>query len=375
MDYGFSSVMIALIASNSILVILSLLLLEKKVFVSVGYRMILFGVGIAVLRMIIPLEFPFCHTMYFPQKVSYILSNFQKPFFLIGRYELSLWDFFQGIWFGGIIIVGLHMVGHYKGFRRYVLTYGKDITFVQGIQNGLKPIFEEKRKIESLRVYQVELINSPMIVGLFHPMILIPENMDIDSIEMRYVLKHEMNHYFYHDLWKKMFVNIVAVIYWWNPVCYLLKRQINILLEMYNDDKIVNGNESEKEKYLMCLLHLSKLSVDTTRPPQSGLHIYESKSILLKRFELLTSPKTYFHKGLLNGCLLLLMGSIYISSYCFTLESSYYPSELDNESFAPNVENSYFVEKGDGTYDLYYKGEYIDTVDSLDYYDKDIEIK
>ena len=61
---------------------------------------------------------------------------------------------------------------------------------------------------------------------------------------------------------------------------------------------------------------------------------------------------------------------LYLFSYYFTLRGVSTPSEAkNNEIFTLTNENSYGISNGDGTYDLYLYGEYIETVDSLMGYD------
>lgn len=43
-------------------------------------------------------------------------------------------------------------------------------------------------------------------------------------------------------------------------------------------------------------------------------------------------------------------------------------------SISSGEENSFFIDNQDGTYDLYITGQYIETIDSLEYYDQTIPI-
>lgn len=90
--------------------------------------------------------------------------------------------------------------------------------------------------------------------------------------------------------------------------------------------------------------------------------------MLEKRFQLLTHSQKRQH--FLSVFVVVISVSIYLFSYYFTLRGVSTPSEAkNNEIFTLTNENSYGISNGDGTYDLYLYGEYIETVDSLMGYD------
>lgn len=56
--------------------------------------------------------------------------------------------------------------------------------------------------------------------------------------------------------------------------------------------------------------------------------------------------------------------------HCFTIRGYGVPDEVnDSRIFSLMEENSYAIINDNGTYDLYFNGEYLDTVDSLKEYE------
>lgn len=79
-------------------------------------------------------------------------------------------------------------------------------------------------------VYSTAFLRSPIIVGLFKPCIYLPIHLisDYNANDIRYMLMHELGHYKYKDALANYFMNIIGVLYWFNPlVWYSLKEMKN----------------------------------------------------------------------------------------------------------------------------------------------------
>ena len=93
---------------------------------------------------------------------------------------------------------------------------------------------------------------------MVHPKILLPE-MDFTEKELQYIFKHELQHFYHHDLWLNMLCEIIMCFYWWNPFAYFLKEKFKDMLELANDKKITESmNEMEIYEYLECMLKIIK---------------------------------------------------------------------------------------------------------------------
>ena len=78
-------------------------------------------------------------------------------------------------------------------------------------------------------------------------------------IELQYIFKHELQHFYHHDLWLNMLCEIIMCFYWWNPFAYFLKEKFKDMLEFANDKKITESmNEMEIYEYLECMLKIIK---------------------------------------------------------------------------------------------------------------------
>ena len=76
-------------------------------------------------------------------------------------------------------------------------------------------------------IYSTAFLKSPIIVGLFRPCIYLPIHLisDFNVTDMRYMLLHELQHYKHKDALASYLMNIIGVLYWFNPfVWYALKE-------------------------------------------------------------------------------------------------------------------------------------------------------
>lgn len=79
-------------------------------------------------------------------------------------------------------------------------------------------------------VYSTAFLKSPIIAGLFKPCIYVPIHLisDYSANGIKYMLMHELVHYKYKDALGNYLMNIIGVLYWFNPlVWYALKEMKN----------------------------------------------------------------------------------------------------------------------------------------------------
>ena len=89
---------------------------------------------------------------------------------------------------------------------------------------------DEMHIAKPIPVYSTAFLKSPVIVGLFKPCIYLPIHLisDYNANDIRYMLMHELEHYKYKDAFANYLMNIIGVLYWFNPlVWYSLKEMKN----------------------------------------------------------------------------------------------------------------------------------------------------
>ena len=312
-------------------------------------------------RMLFPIEFP-SH-----QKVicdSYLYS------FLMNLYAKSedihkkiVMAVIPTIWIIGIIIAVVHKMREWNKVKGYL---------IKGTSKGDGVAEKILREIDSECPIKIEYnlaIAEPFIKGLRHPVIYLPEK-ECNEKELEFILMHEYLHWKRKDLWKKFIINIIGMIFWWNPLAYLLCKDLDQIIEL-NCDNAMSKKYSEMDTlyYLDTLTYMAggrranfdKVSSDTlgfvkkleVRPLKQRFHY-----VMFKKDDKRTQRK-------MNLFILGVSVIWFVASYYFILQPEYIVPLTDmhqeNTPFVSDGENSYLEEQKDGTYIFHY-GKYEEKV-------------
>lgn len=133
-----------------------------------------------------------------------------------------------------------------------------------------------------LCVRRTSMLDAPLIIGLLKPTLYLPID-EIDQTDMHYILQHEITHYKRHDLIYKWFAMLVESIHWFNPIVYLVVKQIDEECEVYCDWEVTNGlSDSERNRYMNMILDMAAKSNDKER--MLTTHMASDKTLLRARF-------------------------------------------------------------------------------------------
>ena len=100
---------------------------------------------------------------------------------------------------------------------------------------------------------------SPMASGLFSPILIFPvwEN-KVRADKYEYMLRHELVHIKHHDLFIKYIGLLVMAVHWYNPLVYIMFREISVVGEMYCDSTVISGaGEEGRREYGNLILELA----------------------------------------------------------------------------------------------------------------------
>lgn len=379
LNYSFSTVLMAVLSSNILLILITIFFQNSKVMVNIGYKLLALFIALTALRFLLPFELPFTKSIILTdfEFISLIISRIRRPFYTIDSYEVSLWTLFEIVWLVGCLINIIKYIREHMKARYFVLANSLDVTTREPYASMLTQICSERNQKNRFQILSTSGITKPMLYGVFSPRILIPENMELSREDLYYSLAHEAAHHFHHDLFIKKMLRLITIVYWWNPVCYLLTNKADSILEMRVDDKITALGVETLTSYLHCLVNIGEQAVHAE---ENGLSksvtmslLSEKDGELVQRYYMMTSTgqkKNYF----LNIGSFALVLIIYATSHMYIFEAHYANPDTESISIGQTQENSYAILKDDGTYDIYYKEYFIENVETLEFYDSSIPI-
>ncbi len=99
---------------------------------------------------------------------------------------------------------------------------------------------EEKLNIKTrVEISCNPLIASPMLISFFRPRIILPVG-ELEDKELSYIFVHELIHYKQRDMFYKWLIQIVVCVHWFNPLVYLLEKEVNKSCELSCDEKVIS---------------------------------------------------------------------------------------------------------------------------------------
>lgn len=369
MHYSFSTVLMAFLSSNVIIIFIAICFCNKDLLVSFGYKMFALLLGLTFLRFVLPFEFPFSINIYFPEMLSRAVAILRHYFYQSEYIRISIWTIFEVIWIAGALVMLVRFLKDHLAFHHWVVWESINVTDDEHYSRLLDEICGDSPN--PFWVFELSGLKVPMLYGIFHPRILIPAGMELQEEELRYLLSHETAHHFHHDIIIKLGVSLLTIVYWWNPACHVLKGQLDAILEMRVDDYVTDDTFESKQGYLKCLVHVAEKKTEQgakyIKVPENSIALFNPKGFntLTHRFNVMSEEPKPYAKFLHISALVLTIG-VYLFSYVFIFEARYAAPEEGITSFESLGSYTYMVLTEDNTYEVYYGNLLLDIVDSTD---------
>src|SRR5579863_4969430 len=120
------------------------------------------------------------------------------------------------------------------------------------------------------RVWQVPGRVSPMLWAFVGPArVVVPTELftDLDGPSREALLLHELAHYRRGDQWIRWFELVALGLYWWNPIAWLLRREIRAAEEGACDAWVVSQRPDDRRAYAEMLVTTVGFLSSQVQPP------------------------------------------------------------------------------------------------------------
>jgi len=358
MDINIFSVIMALMLFTIVSSICSWLLLTTK---SSALWIVDFIFTLCIIRCLVPIEFAGAHNVNLWNVYPKILS-FLKQKWILG---LRLWEIAGWCWLIGslfLILRLLHLVVKQIRFNAAQASVTTDARLTRIAEKASSAV----GCTVPVRVTVTSIFSSPLITGFVHPIILLPEyTLRMDDSEIEYILRHEIAHFTGGDLWRKLGIQLLVCILWWNPAAYLLRRSMNQLLELRADrSACLLMDDSVRDRYINTLLFVAKKAVNLPKDMIFAGFIGKFDALYdMQRIDLLMKKSQRKQKPALTILTVLLCVSIFIGSYTFIVQPAALPPKSDDPTeVIVTPENAWLVPTTEGKYEIWVDGAYYITV-------------
>lgn len=141
------------------------------------------------------------------------------------------------IWVAGALFLGVkkaletHFAG--KALRRWNMP-----NWNRSLEREYRKICKSMKVKHAPRLMLNSRLNTPLLMGFCHPCICLPQT-GYTAEEQELILRHELCHYRRKDLWYKLLMNLLCIVYWFNPALWWMKKEADRDIEFLCDETVM----------------------------------------------------------------------------------------------------------------------------------------
>ena len=222
------------------------------------------------------------------------------------------------VWIVVAAILFIRKVTIYQSFAGYIRAGRVPLEHMADLERFGKLVEQAKIK-RMVGIYTNSLVSSPLLIGFFKPYIVLPTT-DISEADFRHTIMHELTHYKRGDMFYKWLVQLTICLHWFNPLVYLMGREINNACEFSCDEAVImNLNNDGIKEYGNTLLNALGFGGEY-KNSLSSVTLSENKKILEERLSMIKNFKKKSAFAAFCALLLsagLVMGASIIGAYGF----------------------------------------------------------
>lgn len=173
-----------------------------------------------------------------PDNPNFLSAAGSTPLWEMVSGEVNILEILKAIYLLGMCFVATGYLQQYLTLRRKLSTAVR--------QEG--------------NIWLCEQIETPFVLGIFRPVIYLPFSME--EKQRHFVLAHERAHIRYGDHIVRTLGLLARCIHWWNPLVWFSVSLMYRDMEMYCDERVLQGESLERKKeYAEVLLHFAAKKV------------------------------------------------------------------------------------------------------------------
>ena len=220
------------------------------------------------------------------------------------------------VWLVAALGLLIRKITIYQGFVRYIKAGLTPVSDIERLDE-LSIVAEQSGIKKPIELCVNPLVSSPLLIGFFRPCIVLP-SADIPEKDFRYIILHELTHYKRRDMFYKWLVQITVCLHWFNPLVYLMSREITKACEFSCDEAVLakmgSGNAQDYGKTLLDAM----AAVGKYKENLGAVTLSENKQLLKERISAIMdfkkkSTAIRLLTGLLTLCVM--FGAAFVGVY------------------------------------------------------------
>jgi len=165
-----------------------------------------------------------------------------------GIQMLSVYQMLAVVWLAAAALYGLYkLLGSYivqRELKRWSMPVPD-----KSLEMNYQKLCRKMKVSHPPKLWMNAKVTTPLLTGLLRPRIYLPSDRYTWK-ELELLLSHELSHYRHHDLWYKLILQLVCIVYWFNPLLHWMRREADQDLEFLCDERIMkDGAHEERMQY------------------------------------------------------------------------------------------------------------------------------
>ena len=346
MHITLSSVLNTCVLGSLLILMLSPILKRNAVINRIGPGCVKLLLLLMAIRMFFPVELKITHSLYVQKLLPSVHDFFRCPIGY-GSVTFPLYGILLLLWGAGSLISITEKVLLYYRTYRYIQLMDAQNVEELCIEQGLTERYPD---MEQIRIVYITGIQSPCLLGLYHPFVLLPADQIYSQEQLSFILKHELMHYRKKDILWKVVADVLCSIFWWNPAISSLRRLLFQMIEVSNDMEITASMEKEEKiSYLKCLKDIA--AGHTGKNQAFAVSFSRNNFKDLKQRMVLIAKGVSYRPGIAA-----LVSSVSISLMLMISLVNFEPDTPPPDGIPLCTENTYLIRNGE-QYDVYVNGE------------------
>jgi len=210
------------------------------------------------------------------------------------------WRFYaMAVWFLGVVTLGTWLFVKLRRLQKEKPNGSRKHSLPESFYDQLDRCAQRLKLRRKPRVVTTTSIQSPAVFGLFRPILLMPVGYlrKLSRKDTEYMLLHELAHIKRGDLIAHSVYMLLQVVYWYNPMLWLVRRKLRLLRELCCDATVASLLRDKTVEYRQTLLETARRFLATPVEPGLGLvGLFEDSNRLIARIQWLKKPVWRYRK-------------------------------------------------------------------------------
>lgn len=314
----------------------------------------------SVVRMLVPIDFIPSIGINLPGLPSDIYEKICVIKRGTGIFSITISQIFCTVW---AVVAIINLFLYFNKYRK-VVRWVRIFRRYEGIDSVMDRVEQTLGKKINVEVRRGIGVDSPVGIGIFHKMVVLPDQ-EMDAQDLYHILLHECTHFYNYDMVVKMLIQIYILCFWWNPLVLILKKDLELSLEIKCDLRAVEHmTKDEVISYLETIMKVVKGTDDTIPVGYTGIVSLTGKeeTELTERFWIMVDNQRKNKNKAKTASYVVVFVLLFILSYSFMPMTYFQPEDKgtyhDIDMMKFDLDDAYLCINRDGEYRLIKEGEF-----------------